>query len=228
MEFVCNHKKYFQEASLTTDLNKIYNPNSQYRGTIPVEKWMNGSVAGPIAARLYNVVLYIYSEKEGETNRTFVYRPCGSHSETEGYIALMKRDRTMVDGHLIRLWCKRGNHYNWLAWGPSDGMGVKTEEERNLEVTGEGTGNKTRSAVDLGDSVVASWLEGTNDDVGRGEGTDNEAGGAADLGGDRAVARVGEVEETNEAVASINGGDASEFEDFRPYAPTVILREWWE
>ena len=135
----------------------------------------------------------------------------------------MKHDRTMVDGHLIRLWCKRGNHYNWLAWGPSDGMGVKTEEERNLEVTGEGTGNKTGSTVDLGgDSAVASWFEGTNNDVATGEGTDNKAGGAADLGGDRAVARVGGVEETYDAVAGVYG-DA---EDFRPYAPTVIGREW--
>ena len=73
-EFACNHKNDFENAVITEEnLKNIYNPRSTYRGTISVEKWMNGSVVGPIAARLYSVVLYIYSEKEGETNRTFVY-----------------------------------------------------------------------------------------------------------------------------------------------------------
>ena len=48
--------------------------------------------------------------------------------------------------------------------------------------------------------------------------------GAADLGGDRAVARVGEVEETNDAVVVVY----VDAEDFRAYPPTAAGREWYE
>ena len=73
-EFAWNHKNDFENAVVTEEnLKNIYNQRSAFRGTIPVEKWMNGSVVGPIAARLYNIVSYIYSEKEGEINRSFIY-----------------------------------------------------------------------------------------------------------------------------------------------------------
>ena len=227
-EFACNHREHFNKETTTeTVLNAIFEQNIQYsRVNVEASRWMDGCIVLPIASRLYNAIIYLYLEKENETKRTYVYRPCGKNSEVEGFISMMKDD-SAVAGEVLRLWCHRQIHFNWLKWGSS---AMKVKKEKGIGKNKDARDTKD-SESNLDDTAVAEMM-----DSGMGEMEETSETATADVA--KMDSGGGGMEETNSAAVAVarmestaddvevNAAPYPECEDSRPYPPLVLGRTW--
>ena len=209
-EFAHNHKEYFnKETQKPHVLDAIFDKSLRYNGgtCLAKRRWMDGSVVFPIASKLYNVIIYVYFDDENETKRTVVYRPCGNNDERGGLVMTLNCDKSMA-GKILRLWCRRDDHYNWLEL---NGLGAQVK-------SGDGEG------LDLNDDdmAVAEMIDlgiARNDSSEK----EKEERGVTSITTTTAAAAV-----TSASVGRVEVDSVPEFEDYRPYPPTVLGKSWWE
>ena len=238
-DFVSNHKEQF---CLITEEDKdaIFEEKIKYTGKIGTKRWMDGSIAGPVVAALYNVIVYVYSKKDGEVNRTTVFRPSGTNSMKVGFISMMKEDSHRATD-VVRLFNEKDYHYQWVSWGRTNEVKTEREGEGVAKADGEGEakakGEGEREAK--GEAKAKGEGEAKKEGKGEGEGggTRKEAvinveefcGWNEDEHGAARAKKMLKVRRSKEEMDASRARDSTVgLEDGRPYPPCKAGKTWGE
>ena len=145
-EFGMNRKYYLDQKF---NLSRIFKEKLKYTGTVGRKHWMNSAEVGPMAAELYDILVYVYWIDDNNTKKTIAYRPNrDSEMHDGGFVSMFKADRTQ-GAAVVRLFCENKQHFQWvklgtvvkskLAEGARDGLDLTEEvgEVGDAKETGE-------------------------------------------------------------------------------------------